>query len=105
MKTWTKTIVTGLLAGVVILGSLPALAGPYDSNINRREMDQERRIHQGVQSGQLSSRRISPPGKSAGRIRAAEARMRADGRLDSRGEGPARPDAGAGQSEHLPLQA
>ena len=31
MKTWTKGIVTGLLAGVVILGSLPAVAGPYDS--------------------------------------------------------------------------
>ena len=39
MKTWTKGIVAGLLAGVVSLGSLPALADPYPTNIDRREMN------------------------------------------------------------------
>ena len=54
MKTWTKGIVAGLVAGAVTLGSLPAVAGPYDSNINRVEIDQEHRIHQGLYSGRLT---------------------------------------------------
>jgi hypothetical protein len=41
MKTWTKGIVAGLLAGAVILGSLPALAGPYHPYRSRREMRRE----------------------------------------------------------------
>ena len=82
MKTWTKGIVAGLLAGVVILGSLPALADPYGSNIDRREMNQERRIYQGVQSGQITPGEFRRLENHQARIRAAEARMRADGRLD-----------------------
>ena len=54
MKTWTKGIVAGLVAGVVTLGSLPAVAGPYNSTINQVEMDQERRIQQGLYSGRLT---------------------------------------------------
>ena len=85
MKTWTKRGVTGLLAGLVILGSLPALAGPYDSNINRQEIEQERRIHQGVRSGQLTPGEFRRLENQQARIRATEAQMRADGRL-TRGE-------------------
>lgn len=83
MKTWTKGIAAiGLLAGVVILGSLPALAGPYGSYLDQRQMNQERRIYQGVQSGQISPGEFRRLENQQGRIRAAEARMRADGRLD-----------------------
>lgn len=85
MKTWRKSVLTGLLTGLVILGSLPALAGPFDSNIDRRELDQERRIHQGVRSGQLTPGEFRRLKNEQARLRAAEARMRADGRLD-RGE-------------------
>jgi hypothetical protein len=85
MKTWTKSMITGLLTGLVVLGSLPALAGPYNSEINRQEMEQERRIHQGVQSGRLSPGEFRRLENQQARIRATEARMRADGRLD-RGE-------------------
>ncbi|OGR26625.1 MAG: hypothetical protein A2139_02540 [Desulfobacca sp. RBG_16_60_12] len=85
MKTWTKGILTGLLAGVVSLGSLPAVAGPYDSNINRVEMEQERRIHQGLYSGRLSPGEFRRLENQQARIRATEAQMRADGRL-TRGE-------------------
>lgn len=46
MRTWTKGIVAGLLAGMVILGSLPALAGPYGPCPNWREMRQGHCIHQ-----------------------------------------------------------
>ncbi|MDP1761928.1 MAG: hypothetical protein Q8L43_06865 [Deltaproteobacteria bacterium] len=82
MKTWTKSIVAGLLGGVVILGSLPALAGPYGSYLDQRQMNQERRIYQGVQSGQLNPGEFRRLENQQGRIRAAEARMRSDGRLD-----------------------
>jgi hypothetical protein len=85
MKIWTKGIVAGLLAGVVTLGSLPAVAGPYDSNINRVEMDQERRIHQGLRSGQLTPGEFRRLENQQACIRATEAQMRADGRL-TRGE-------------------
>jgi hypothetical protein len=46
MRNWTKGIVAGLLAGAVILGSLPALAEPYGPYLGRREMVREYRIHQ-----------------------------------------------------------
>lgn len=82
METWTRGIVAGLLAGVVILGSLPALAGPYGSYIDQRQMNQERRIYQGVQSGQVTPGEFRRLENQQGRIRAAEARMRADGHLD-----------------------
>lgn len=85
MKIWIKRVVTGLLAGLVILGSLPALAGPYDSNINRRESDQERLIHQGARSGKLTPGEFRRLENEQARIRATEAQMRADGRL-TRGE-------------------
>ena len=84
MKTWTKGIVAGLLAGVVILGSLPALADPYGSNIDRREMNQERRDLSGRAIRADYSRGISPPGKSAGadsRHRGPDAGRRPPGSL------------------------
>ncbi len=85
MKTWTMGIVAGLLAGVVTLGSLPAVAGPYDSNINRVEAGQEYRIQQGLRSGQLTPGEFRRLENQQARIRATEAQMRADGRL-TRGE-------------------
>jgi hypothetical protein len=85
MKTWIKSVVTGLLAGLVILGSLPALAGQYDSNINRRERDQERQIRQRARSGKLTPGEFRRLENEQARIRAIEAQMRADGRL-TRGE-------------------
>ena len=105
MKTWTKGIVAGLLAGVVTLGSLPAVAGPYNSIINRVEMEQEQRIQQGLYSGRLTPgefRRLENQQARISRHRGPDASRRPP---DSRGEDPARPDAGAGQSGHLPLQA
>jgi hypothetical protein len=85
MKTWTKGIVAGLVAGLVTLGSLPAVAGPYNSTINRVEADQEQRIHQGLYSGRLTPGEFRRLENQQARIRATEAQMRADGRL-TRGE-------------------
>jgi hypothetical protein len=81
MKIWTKGIVTGLLTGAVILGSLPALAEPYAPYIDRREMNQDRRIYQGVQSGQVTPGEYRRLENQEGRIYAAEGRMRSDGHL------------------------
>jgi Spy/CpxP family protein refolding chaperone len=80
MRTWTKGIVAGLLAGVVTLGSLPAVAGPYDSNINRVEMEQEHRIQQGLHSGRLTPGEFRRLENQQARIRDTEAQMRAHGR-------------------------
>jgi len=82
MKIWTKGIMTGLLAGGVILGSLPAQAEPNRPDFGQREMRQERRIYQGVQSGQVTPREFRRLENQQGRIHATAARMQADGRLD-----------------------
>lgn len=82
MKTWTGTIMASVVAGVVIFGSLPALAGPYDSYVDRRAMNQEQRIQQAWQSGQLTPGEYRRLANQQQRIRLVEDRMRADGRLD-----------------------
>jgi hypothetical protein len=81
MKTWTKGIAAGLVAGVVTLGSLPAVAGPYNSTINQVEVNQEQRIHQGLNSGRLTPGEFRRLENQQARIRATEAQMRAHGRL------------------------
>jgi hypothetical protein len=82
MRTWTKGIGAGLLSGAVILGSLPALAEPYSPSIDGRQINQERRIYQGVQSGQVTPGEFRRLENQQVRIDAAETRMRADGRLN-----------------------
>jgi hypothetical protein len=81
MKTWIKSLMTGLLTGLVILGSLPALAQPYDATISSQQMDQEHRIQQGVQSGQLTPGEYQRLEQEQALIRATEAQMWADGHL------------------------
>lgn len=82
MQNWSKGIMTGLLAGGLILGSFSAWAEPNRPDFGRREMRQERRIYQGVQSGQVTPREFRRLENQQGRIHAAAARMRADGRLN-----------------------
>jgi hypothetical protein len=82
MRILTKGIMTGLLAGGVILASLPAGAQPSRPDFGQRQMRQESRIHQGVQSGQLTPREFRRLENQQGRINAAAARMGADGRLN-----------------------
>ncbi len=82
MKTWTKSIVTGLLTAAVILSSLPAIAGPYGPYSNRRELNEQHRIYQGLRSGRLSPGEFRHLEHQQRHIRLAEARMRADGHLN-----------------------
>jgi hypothetical protein len=81
MKSWIKSLRNGLLIGLILLGSLPALAQPYDSKIASRAMDQERRIQEGVLSGQLTPGEFQRLEQEQALIRATEAQMRADGHL------------------------
>ncbi|MDP3182034.1 MAG: hypothetical protein Q8M54_04360 [Desulfobaccales bacterium] len=57
--------------------------GPQGS-IDWREANQQNRINQGLQSGQLTPQEFNRLEREQARIQAAEARMRADGRLDPR---------------------
>jgi hypothetical protein len=82
MTKWTGTIVAGVMAGGIIFGSLPAWANPYNSFVDRRAMNQEQRIQQAWQSGQLTPGEYRRLVNQQQRIRLVEDRMRADGRLD-----------------------
>lgn len=57
--------------------------GPQGS-IDWREANQQNLIYQGLRSGQLTPQEFNRLEREQARIRAAEARMRADGRLDPR---------------------
>jgi tellurite resistance protein len=53
-------------------------------SIDWREANQQNRIYQGLKSGQLTPQEFNRLEREQARIQAAEARMRADGRLDPR---------------------
>ncbi len=82
MQKWSKTLMAGVIAGSLLLGSLPALAqSTYDPKIDAREQRQQERIQQGVQSGQLTPREANHLEAQQGRIQAREDRLKADGNL------------------------
>jgi len=59
-----------------------AFAGPAaDPRIQQREVNQENRIQQGVQSGQLTPRETGRLEAQQAKIKQDEARMKADGNL------------------------
>ena len=85
MHKWSKTMMAGLIAGSLLLGSLPALAqSTYDPRIDAREQRQQERIQQGVQSGQLTRGEANRLEAQQGRIQAREDRMKANGNLTGR---------------------
>ncbi len=82
MQKWPKTVMAGVIAGSLLLGSLPVLAqSTYDPRIDAREQHQQERIQQGIQSGQLTHREANRLEAQQARIQATEDRMKADGRL------------------------
>ena len=82
MKKWKGTIVTGVLVGMTIFGSLSAWANPYNSHVDQRQMNQEQQIQQAWQSGRLTPGEYARLENRQQQIRMIEDRMRADGRLD-----------------------
>ncbi len=88
MQKWSRAMMASLIAGSLLLGSLPALAqSTSDPGIQAREQRQQQRIQQGIQSGQLTPREANHLEAQQGRIQATEDRMKADGNL-TRAEGP-----------------
>lgn len=72
MTSWTAKVMAGLMA----LGmATPALAG----ELTRREVRQQARIAQGVQSGQLTAREAARLERRETRVEAKIARDRVDG--------------------------
>ena len=82
MAKWKGTIVAGVLMGATIFGSLSAWAGPHGSYVDQRQRDQEQRIQQALQSGQLSPGEYWHLENQQQQIRMVENQMRADGRLN-----------------------
>ena len=82
MKKCTGTIVAGMLAAVIISGSLPAWAGPHNSFVDQREINQEQQIQQAWQSGLLTPGEYRRLENRQQQIREIENSMRAAGRLN-----------------------
>jgi len=81
MTLLTQAILAGLVLVCLFLASLPARANTGDPGIKRREWSQQRRLDQGVASGQLAPREFDFLQRQQVRIRMAEAAAKADGRL------------------------
>jgi hypothetical protein len=76
------------LMGVMVVGAVSlmmsglALAGPTDDpGIQKREQNQEKRIEQGVKSGQLTPNETGRLEAQQAKIKQDEERMKADGKL------------------------
>lgn len=82
MRRKNSDVVTALIIGGLILGSSPALAETFTPGLDGREDHQQERVYEGVQSGQLTPQEFYRLEGEQARIRGAEARMKADGRLD-----------------------
>jgi uncharacterized membrane protein YebE (DUF533 family) len=78
-----KRFVSVLLSAAFVLG-LSVTSMAHTRGINRREHREQRRIHQGVRSGELTRREAERLRAEQFRIRAYEARARSDGSLSRR---------------------
>jgi hypothetical protein len=83
MCKWREGItMLGLALGGLLLTGIPAAAqGVYGPTIDSREEYQQQRIQRGIDSGALTPGEARNLEREQGRIRAAEQRMEADGRL------------------------
>ncbi len=84
MRNWHKLAIAGLVSGGLVLGSFPGLAGAESPRIDNREVYQQGRIYQGVESGQITPREFNRLENQQSRIQTGEARMKADGRYTRR---------------------
>ena len=77
-----RFITIGAVSGIIsILAAVSALAGTNDPVIQQREINQEKRIDQGVGSGQLTPNEAGRVEAQQARIKQTEDRMKADGKL------------------------
>jgi hypothetical protein len=78
-----KNLILALALALAVAGTAFAQGSPVDPTatprIDRREARQQKRIDQGVASGQLTPKEAAPLQAQQGRIEAAEARAKSDG--------------------------
>lgn len=79
MNRFTKTVV-GISAATILTAS-GLYAGTNDPGIQQREQNQEKRIDQGVKSGQITPREEHRLDSQQNKIKNDEARMKSDGKL------------------------
>ena len=82
-----KRILTALVAGVILMimsGSNVSAQNTYDPKIQDRTAEQQRRIDQGISSGQLTRHEIHILQDNLNWIKNEEARLKADGVLTYR---------------------
>ena len=83
MKKFKGTIVAVVVAGVAFFGNLSAWAGSCNSFVDQRRMNQEQRIQEAWQAGQLTPGEYQHLENQQQQICTIENQMRADGRLDT----------------------
>lgn len=81
-----KSFVLGIVAAIMVVmcAGIAAAGAINDPGINKRQWRQERRIEQGLASGQLTRWEARTLGREQMRIRRMEARMKSDGCLSAR---------------------
>lgn len=82
-----KNVLTAWLAGMLIVAfivSFAAAGNAKDPGIQARIEEQQKRIDQGLASGQLTRQEAGIVQDNLNRIKAAEARMKSDGTLTPR---------------------
>ncbi len=77
-KIMTITLVAGALS---LIAAGVAFASTNDPRIQQRELNQDKRIDQGVASGQLTPKEAGRVEAQQAKIKQDEARMKADGKL------------------------
>jgi Ni/Co efflux regulator RcnB len=85
MENHMKRIASILLTFVVVAGaSAASMAQTATPRVNTRERHQQRRIRQGVRSGELTKREAAKLEHQQAKTEAAEAAAKADGRVTSK---------------------
>jgi hypothetical protein len=80
-----KRLMTALFAAALVATLAGAAsAQPYGNQVDRRQVRQQMRIHQGVRQGDLTRREAARLHAGGRHIRRMEMRSRADGRMSPR---------------------
>ena len=75
------TIATGVTLAIASLGVFAQAAAPVTPRVDQRKANQQKRIDNGVASGQLNAKETNRLDKQQGRIAAVEASDKADGKV------------------------
>ncbi len=74
-----KTILVATVIGAITLPAFAQAPAPSTPNLDKREANQQRRIDQGVKSGQLTPQEAARLEKRQERLKAHEAKAKSDG--------------------------